>query len=112
MRKNEIEKHQGDPGGDRWGQDLGRGGDTTSPFHVLLSITASLALAIIAIAVGSRILEAKTTSAGTYLATTANVTMALALVILWGISLVSIFRYLKSLSGKDQAQIAIIQYED
>ena len=98
MRKNEIEKHQEDPGG-----------DTTSAFHVLLSIAASLAVAIIAIAVGSRILEVETTSAGTYLATTVNVTMSLVLVILWGMSLVYIIRYVKSLSGKDQAQIAIIE---
>ena len=29
MRKNEIENRQGDPGGDRLGQDLGLGGDDT-----------------------------------------------------------------------------------
>jgi hypothetical protein len=114
MRNIEIEKIRDDTGVDRWGQDdLGRGGDKkTGSFHVLLSIAASLAFAIVAIAAGGRILVLETTSAGAYLATAANVTIALALVILWGLSLGVIFRYIKSLSGKE-VQIAISpEHED
>jgi len=97
MRKNEIEIHQGDPGGDRLGQDLGRGGD--NGFYMLISCAASLAVAIIAAAVTSRILMGDTASAGTYLVTTANVITTLVAVILWSISFVGMTRHLKSHYG-------------
>ena len=109
MRNIETEKilpPREDTGGDRWSQDdLGRGRDNKNgPFHMLLAISASLAV-IIAVAAVGRVLVLGTT--GAYLVTAANVTIALALVILWGISVGVIFRYIKSLSGKDQVQLVI-----
>ena len=62
---------------------------------MLISVAASLAVAIIAAAVG-RILMGDTASAGTYFGTTADVITALAVVILYGISFVGITGYLKS----------------
>ncbi len=97
MRKNEIEIHQGDFGGDCLGENLGRGGD--NGFYLLLSCAASLAVAIIASAVASRILIGETASAGTYLVTTANVITTLVAVILWSISFVGMTRHLKSHYG-------------
>jgi len=97
MRKNEIEIHQEDPSGDRLGQNLGRGGD--NGFCALISCTASLAVAIIAASVTSRILMGETVSAGTYWVTTANVITTLVAVILWSISFVGITRHLKSYYG-------------
>ena len=100
MRKNEIEIHQGDPGGDRLGQDLGRGGD--NGFYLLISCAASLAVAIIAASVASRILMGETASAGTYLVISANVITSLVAIILWSISFVGMTRYLKSHYGNKQ----------
>ena len=104
MRKNEIENRQGDPGGDRLGQDLGLGGDDMiNPFYMLISVGASIAVAIIAAAVTSRILMGETVSAGTYLVTTANVITTLVAVILWSISFVGMTRHLKSHYGNKHA---------
>ena len=65
-------------------------------FLMLLSTAASLAVAIAAAAVGSRLLMMQTAPSGMGLLTTANITLAIAVVAIWGISFVGITRHLKS----------------
>ena len=69
---------------------------TDNGFLMLLSTAASLAVAIVAAAVGSRLLMVQTAPSGMGLLTTANITLAIAVVAIWGISFVGITRHLKS----------------
>ena len=64
-------------------------------FLMLLSTAASLAVAIAAAAAGSRLLTMQTAPSGMGLLTTANITLAIAVVAIWGISFVGITRHLK-----------------
>ena len=65
-------------------------------FLMLLSAGASLAVAIAAAAAGSRLLTMQTAPSGMDLLTTANITLAIAVMAIWGISFVGINRHLKS----------------
>ena len=65
-------------------------------FLMLLSTAASLAVAIAAAAAGSRLLTMQTAPSGMDLLTTANITLAIAVVAIWGISFVGITRHLKN----------------
>jgi predicted cation transporter/uncharacterized protein (DUF486 family) len=65
-------------------------------FLILLSTAASLAVAIAAAAAGSRLLAMQTAPSGMGLLTTANITLAIAVVAIWGISFVGITRHLKN----------------
>ncbi len=69
-------------------------------FYMLLSAAASLAVAIVAAVAGSKLLMVQTAPVGMGLATSANVIMAIAVVIIWGISFVGITRYMKSHSAQ------------
>ena len=69
-------------------------------FYMLLSAAASLAVAIVAAVAGSKLLIVQTAPVGMGLATTANVIMAIAVVIIWGTSFVGITRYMKSHSAQ------------
>ena len=65
-------------------------------FLSLLSTAASLAVAIVAVTVGSKLLIVQNAPADMSLATSANIILAIAAVIIWGISFIGITRYLKS----------------
>ena len=73
---------------------------TDNGFLMLLSTAASLAVAIAAAAVGNRLLMMQTAPSGMDLLTTANITLAIAVMPIWGISFVGITRHLKSHSTK------------
>ncbi len=64
-------------------------------FYMLFSIFASLAVAI-AVAAGSKLLMVQTAPSGMRLMTTADIILAIAVVLIWGISFVAITRHLKS----------------
>ena len=64
-------------------------------FYMLFSIFASLAVAI-AVAAGSKLLMVQTAPTGMRLVTTADIILAIAVVLIWGISFVAITRHLKS----------------
>jgi predicted cation transporter len=66
-------------------------------FYMLFSIFVSLAVAI-AVAASSKLLMAQTAPVDMGLTTAANVIMAIAVVVIWGISFVGITRYMKSYS--------------
>jgi len=68
-------------------------------FYMLFSIFVSLALAIAAATI-SRFLIVQTSAAGMGLATTANIMTALAVLAIWGISFISITRYVRSHSDR------------
>ena len=63
-------------------------------FYMLFSIFASLAVAI-AVAAGSKLLMVQTAPSGMRLMTTADIILAIAVVLIWGISFVGITRHLK-----------------
>jgi Kef-type K+ transport system membrane component KefB len=65
-------------------------------FLMLLSTAASLAVAIAAAAAGKKLLTMQTAPSGMDLLTTANITLAIAVVAIWAISFVAITRHLKS----------------
>ena len=65
-------------------------------FLMLLSTAASLAVAIAAAAAGSKLLTMQTAPSGMDLLTTANITLAIAVVAIWAISFVAITRHLKN----------------
>ncbi|HUS76815.1 MAG TPA: hypothetical protein VMY43_12535, partial [Methanothrix sp.] len=69
---------------------------TDNGFYVLLSAAASLAVAIAAASVGSRLLMVQTAPSGMGLLTTANITLAVAVVAIWILSFIGITRHLKS----------------
>ena len=69
-------------------------------FYMLLSAAASLAVAIVTAVAGSKLLIVQTAPVGMGLATTANVIMAIAAVLIWGISFIGITRYMKSHSAQ------------
>jgi len=73
-----------------------RSTQTDNGFIVLLSTAISLAVAIAAAAVGSKLLMMQTAPVGMGLVTTANLTLAIAIVAIWALSFVGITRYLKS----------------
>ncbi|WP_334102823.1 hypothetical protein, partial [Methanothrix soehngenii] len=64
-------------------------------FYMLFSIFASLAVAI-AVAAGSKLLMVQTAPSSMRLVTTADIILAIAVVLIWGISFVAITRHLKS----------------
>ncbi len=64
-------------------------------FYMLFSIFASLAVAI-AVAAGSKLLMVQTAPSGMRLVTTADIILAIAVVLIWGISFVGITRHLRS----------------
>ena len=64
-------------------------------FYMLFSIFVSLAVAI-AVAAGSKLLMVQTASSGMGLVTTANIILAIAVMIIWGISFLGITRHLKN----------------
>jgi len=64
-------------------------------FYMLFSIFVSIALAI-AVAASSKLLMVQTAPIGTGLVTTENIALAIAVVIIWGISFMAITRYIKS----------------
>ncbi|MCX6676426.1 MAG: DUF1646 family protein [Methanothrix sp.] len=68
-------------------------------FYMLFSIFVSLAVAI-AVAAGSRLMMVQTASSGMGLVTTANIILAVAVMIIWGISFLGVTRHLKSHSTK------------
>jgi len=73
---------------------------TDNGFLMLLSTAASLAVAIAAAFAGSKLLTMQTAPSGMGLLTTANITLAIAVVAIWGISFVGITRHLKNHSTK------------
>ena len=77
-------------------------------FYMLFSIFASLAVAI-AVAAGSKLLMVQTAPSGMRLVTTADIILAMAVVLIWGISFVSITRHLRSHSTqKDNGFIMLL----
>ena len=70
-------------------------------FIILLSTAASLVVAIVAAAFGRRVLMMQTAPSGVDLLTTANITLAIAVVAIWAISFVGLTRYLKSHSTQE-----------
>ncbi len=68
---------------------------TDNGFYTLFAIFVSLAVAI-AVAASSKLLIVQTSPADMSLATSANIILAIAVVIIWGISFIGITRYLKS----------------
>jgi predicted cation transporter len=64
-------------------------------FYMLFSIFVSLAVAI-AVAAGSKLLMVQTATFGMGLVTTANIILAIAVMIIWGISFLGITRHLKN----------------
>ncbi|GAB6265150.1 MAG: hypothetical protein STSR0001_05940 [Methanothrix sp.] len=64
-------------------------------FYMLFSIFASLAVAI-AVAAGSKLLMVQTAPSGMRLVTTADIILAIAVVLIWGVSFVGMTRHLKS----------------
>ena len=64
-------------------------------FYMLFSIFVSLAVAI-AVAAGSKLLMVQTASSGMGLVTTPNIILAIAVMIIWGISFLGITRHLRS----------------
>jgi len=64
-------------------------------FYMLFSIFASLAVAI-AVAAGSKLLMVQTAPSGMRLVTTADIILAIAVLLIWGVSFVGITRHLKS----------------
>jgi predicted cation transporter len=69
-------------------------------FLMLLSAAASLAIAMAAAAVGRKLLMMQTAPSGMDLLTAANITLAMAVVAIWGISFVGITRHLKNHSAQ------------
>jgi hypothetical protein len=69
---------------------------TDNGFYILFSAAASLAVAIAAAAAGSKLLMMQTAPSGMVLLTTANITLAIAVVAIWVLSFVGITRHLKS----------------
>ncbi len=77
-------------------------------FYMLFSIFASLAVAI-AVAAGSKLLMVQTASSGMGLVTTANIILAIAVMIIWGISFLGVTRHLRSHSTqKDNGFIMLL----
>ena len=69
---------------------------TDNGFYVLLSAAVSLAMAIAAVAASSKLLMVQTAPSGMGLMTTANITLAIAVLAIWVLSFVGITRHLKS----------------
>ena len=69
-------------------------------FYMLFSIFVSLAVAI-AVASGSKLLMVQTAPTGMGLVTTANIILAIAVMIIWGISFLGITRHLKNHSTQE-----------
>ena len=77
-------------------------------FYMLFSIFVSLAVAI-AVAVGSKLLIVQTASSGMGLVTTPNIILAIAVMIIWGISFLGITRHLRFHSTqKDNGFIVLL----
>ena len=70
-------------------------------FYMLFSIFVSLAVAI-AVAAGSKLLMVQTASFGMGLVTAANIILAIAVMIIWGISFLGITRHLKNHSTQNR----------
>lgn len=68
-------------------------------FYMLFSIFASLAVAI-SVAAGSKLLMSQTAPSGMVLVTTDTIVLAIAVMLIWGISFLGITRYLKSHATK------------